>query len=88
MLDIVIRNRFKKDLKKAKKQGKDLSQLSTVVGLLSNGSELEDHYRVHKLTGNWSSHSELHLSPDWLLIYQVTDTELILVRSGSHSELF
>jgi len=64
MLDSVIRSCFKKDLKKAKKQGKDLSKLSIVVGLLSNDSEREGHYRVHKLTGNWVSHSELYLSPD------------------------
>jgi len=35
-------------------------------------------------TGHW----DCHVEPDWLLLYRVTDTELILVRSGSHAELF
>ncbi|WP_410001686.1 type II toxin-antitoxin system YafQ family toxin [Singulisphaera sp. GP187] len=32
--------------------------------------------------------SRLPLAPDWVLIYQTTETELILARTGSHSDLF
>ena len=33
---------------------------------------------------------ELHIEPDWLLVYQIQKSELILrlVRTGTHSDLF
>jgi mRNA interferase YafQ len=49
---------------------------------------LPERYRDHALAGNYIDHRECHISPDWLLIYQTTETELILVRTGSHSVLF
>jgi len=81
-------NQFKKDLKKAKKQGKDFEKLYSVIGKLLLGVGLEDRYKAHALVGNWSGYWDLHLEPDWLLIYKITDTELYLARMGSHSELF
>ena len=81
-------NKFKKDLKKLKKQGKDLKKLYQVIGMLLLNAELDERYKAHSLIGNWQGFSELHIEPDWLLIYQVTDDGLYLARSGSHSELF
>jgi mRNA interferase YafQ len=40
------------------------------------------------LRGNWSGHWDCHVEPDRILLYRVTDTELILVRTESHAELF
>ena len=31
---------------------------------------------------------ECHIEPDWLLIYDITATEVLLIRTGSHSDLF
>ena len=45
-------------------------------------------HRPHKLKGEWDSFHECHITPDWLLIYLVTDDRLILVRTGTHSDLF
>ncbi|WP_405355221.1 type II toxin-antitoxin system YafQ family toxin [Ruminococcus sp.] len=83
-------NQFKKDYKKAQKQHKDLSILKNVVNMLANGEELPDKYRDHMLIGNYKGKHECHLEPDWLLIYEYLDDELILflARTGSHSDLF
>ena len=61
-------NQFRRDVKKVKKQGKDLSKLKTIVSLLLNEKELPPKNRDHLLTGNWKNHRECHVEPDWLLI--------------------
>lgn len=87
----VVRNTsaFKKDYKRAKKRGLDLSKLQRVVGLLANGTSLPESFRDHALTGNWANHRECHIAPDWLLIYQIYEDVLVLelTRTGSHSDL-
>ena len=88
MLNPVRSSQFKKDLKKAKRQGKDLNLLQSVVITLANEETLEERFRDHELTGNWRGYSECHIKPDWLLIYKVDGEDLKLARLGSHSELF
>lgn len=87
---IKITNQFKKDYKKAQKQHKNLDILKTVVNMLANGEQLPEKYRDHLLVGNYKGKHECHLEPDWLLIYEYVDEELILylARTGSHSDLF
>lgn len=79
---------FKKDYKRAKKAGKDLAELQKVIYQLATGKSLDPSYNDHALHGNYRGCRECHLEPDWLLIYKTTETELALVRTGSHSELF
>ena len=50
--------------------------------------KLKSSNRDHLLIGDYKDHRECHISPDWLLIFQVSESELTLVRTGSHSELF
>ena len=88
MLAVRATTRFKKDVKKAACQQKDMQKLGDAIDLLQAERALREHNRDHALTGNYVGHRECHISSDWLLIYQTTDTELILVRTGSHSELF
>ena len=88
MRTIVRKSRFKKDFKKLHSSGRDLEKLTEVLRLLQQGRKLPERCRDHNLTGDFSGYRECHISPDWLLIYQTTETELILVRTGSHSELF
>lgn len=87
----VVRNTsaFKKDYKRAKKRGLNLSKLQRVVELLANGTSLPESLRDHALTGNWANHRECHIAPDWLLIYQIYEDVLVLelTRMGSHSDL-
>jgi mRNA interferase YafQ len=40
------------------------------------------------LRGEWEGHWDCHVEPDWLLLYKLQPGELILVRTGSHSDLF
>ncbi len=87
-MKLLTTGQFKKDLKLIIRQGKKQSQIKTVIEMLLAGQRLPDKYRDHKLSGRWNKHRECHITGDWLLIYRVTDTELILERTGSHSELF
>lgn len=79
---------FRKDMKRIRKRGKDVEKLKTTVRILSLGGLLPPAYRDHALTGNFKGFRECHIEPDWLLIYQLTTTHLILIRTGSHSDLF
>lgn len=83
---------FKKNYKKIRKQGKDVEKLKYVVSMLANGLELEEKYRNHMLTDSkhYKNCGECHIESDWLLVYKYVNNELILilVATGSHSELF
>jgi len=90
MLEIVLSNRFKKDLKLAQKRGYDLDLLDEVVGQLASGKPLDAKYRDHDLSGDYAGFRECHIQPDWLLVYRVEKQMLILFlsRTGTHSDLF
>jgi len=89
-VEIITKTRFEKDIKRLKKRQKDFSKLEEVLRLLVSGETLVDKYRNHPLVGNWRPCWELHLEPDWLLIYSldVEKGRLFLYRTGSHSDLF
>jgi mRNA interferase YafQ len=65
-----------------------MEALFAVIDKLASNSALEEKFRDHPLSGDWQSHRECHIPPDWLLIYRVTEDGLHLERTGSHSELF
>ena len=81
MLDIVPSNRFKKDLKTAIKRGYRIDLLETVVELLATGRALPEKYKDHVLSGEYGGFRECHITPDWLLVYQIRENELILLLS-------
>lgn len=87
---IVQTGKFKKDLKVAIKRGYDIGLLEIVVDTLAAGEELPAKYKDHGLIGNYKGCRECHITPDWLLIYELSDGELILylTRTGTHSDLF
>lgn len=88
--NIVITTRFMKDLKIIKKRGYNLNLLEETVDILASGQTLPQKYKDHNLLGNYSNCRECHITPDWLLIYEISDGELILYlsRTGTHSDLF
>ncbi len=88
MLLIVWETQFKKDYKVAVKRNKDLSKLLSIITDLQQGKPLPAKNKNHKLKGNYSGSWECHIEPDWLLIYELTKVELILVRTGTHADLF
>ena len=83
---------FSNYLKKVLKQGKDLDKLLDVVDKLACKEKLETRFRNHNLINNkyYKNCSECHIEPDWLLVYQYNEDKLILllVNTGSHSEVF
>ena len=79
---------FEQDLRRVRRQGKDLDKLEAVVDLLQAGMPLPSRCRVHPLRGEWAGHWDCHVEPDWLLLYKLPPEKLILVRTGSHSDLF
>lgn len=89
-LTIVPTSQFKKDFKRIKKRGYDLSELKEVLDKLTNREGLEQRNRDHALSGNYAGFRECHIKPDWLLVYAIDDDKLILTasRTGSHSDLF
>ena len=87
-MNIVWKGQFKKDYKRAKKQGKNLADLRSVVEMLAGREPLPPKHRNHNLCGQWNKHRECHIAPDWLLIYRIQGDDLILERTGSHSQLF
>ena len=90
MLKLVTTSEFRKDLKRIKKRGRDLSKLNDVLLTLQNEIHLEKSYRDHPLYGDYIGFNECHIEPDWLLIYAIDKGRLILTasRTGSHSDLF
>lgn len=88
MLKISATNRFKKDLKLCQKRKYKFDLLYEVIDTLAIPEPLEDKYREHNLKGDYVGYRECHITPDWLLIYLVTDEELILGRTGTHADLF
>ena len=83
-------SRFKRDLKLAHKRKYDIEALIEVVNMLASGLTLPPKYNDHALTGYYSGCRECHISPDWLLIYEIYEDELLLylTRTGTHSDLF
>ena len=80
---------FKKDYKLAKKRGRDMGKLEEVLRCLCAGHALPEVMRDHQLVGNHRSHRECHIEPDWVPIYRIDGTRLVLtaVRTGTHADL-
>jgi mRNA interferase YafQ len=82
-------SQFKKDAKTATKQGRSLENLRSALSILQAGSPLPDSFFDHPLKGGYKGYRECHIQGDWCMIYRIADEgELILVRLGTHSELF
>lgn len=86
-------NQFKKDVKTLKKRSVKNAALlvSFLANLEKNGAEgIEQKHKPHKLSGNYKDNWEAHIKPDLLIIwFEITEnSEIILLRTGSHSDLF
>lgn len=90
MLTIKYQSAFKKDYKRIVKRGYDIRLLEEVISILANQEPLPEKFRDHSLLEKYTGCRECHITPDWLLIYEIDGDELILylTRTGSHSDLF
>ena len=87
---ISVTNRFKKDIKRCEKRHLPMEKFKEVARLLEENGKLPPTYKPHKLSGNYSGKWECHIMPDWLLVWEQNDDELILLftNTGSHSDIF
>jgi len=81
-------SQFRKDVKRMQRRGKTFGEFRRVILDLADGENLEPKYRDHALGGQYKGTRECHIQPDWLLVYELTREELILVRTGTHADLF
>jgi len=90
MLKIEFTNKMKKDVKRIQKRGKDITKLENILDMLANRQNLSKKHKDHQLSGDLSDFRECHIEPNWLLIYQISEKELILYATGTgtHSDLF
>ena len=90
MLQIKFTSKMKRDFKRVQKRGKDMKKLEEVLNLLVLQEPLPERYKDHPLKGDMQGYRECHIEPNWLLVYQIIDDELILLASGTgtHSDLF
>jgi len=92
-MNVRWRSQFKKDYKRIMKQGQDIGKLDYVIEELAVPNPLPEQYRDHYLKGDYDGYKECHIESDWLLIYDYEtlddgEQQLLLVRTGSHAELF
>jgi len=88
MYEIVRTSQFKRDVKKAQRQHKDMEKLKTLIKKLFVEKSLPTKYQDHPLKGNYIDCRDCHIEGDWLLIYRITGNKLHLIRTGTHSDLF
>ena len=88
MLKVNTSAKFRRDLRICAKRGYDLQLLENAVNTLRIPAPLPAQNKDHPSSGNWKGHQECHILPDWLLIYRVSEANLYLARTGTHSDLF
>jgi mRNA interferase YafQ len=87
-LEAILTTKFKRDVERQKKRGKDMVKLQAIVELLCHHSPLEPRHKDHPLSGEGEGYRDCHIEPDWILIYLAKGGELLLARTGTHSDLF
>lgn len=88
MKKFIVSTILKKDNKLAKRRNKDLTAFKQVITLLMTEQSIPQKFKDHSLSGNWVGYRELHLEPDFLLIYRITPSAILGERLGTHSDLF
>jgi len=84
----VLSSKFKRDVKRLEKRGKDMRKLRAAITILIEELPLPASYLDHPLRGNWHGFRDMHIEPDWLMIYRIVGQEVQFARSGTHADLF
>jgi mRNA interferase YafQ len=87
-LEVTPTTKFKRDVERQKKRGKDMTKLQAVIESLCHHRALEARHKDHPLAGEWEGYRDCHIEPDWLMIYLREGGKLVLARTGTHSDLF
>ncbi len=70
------------------KRGKNVDKIKHIIELLKQDKLLPAKFKDHKLIGSYEGSRELHIEPDWLLVYKVSEESIVFERTGTHSDLF
>ena len=81
-------SQFKQDVKRMERRNKDFAVVKSIIRNLVAGQPLDPKYRDHALLGQYAGTRECHIEPDWLLVYELTQHEVVLIRTGTHTDLF
>ena len=67
-----------------------MAKIKTAIELLAETGFLPPKYRPHRLHGNYEGCWEAHIEPDWLIVWKIEQSRLVLVLvdTGTHSDLF
>jgi mRNA interferase YafQ len=84
----VYTRQFERDIKRAKKRGKNLYKFKMIARVLIGGERLDPLHRDHQLIGDYVGRRECHIEANWLLIYKVEKDQIVFERTGSHADLF
>jgi mRNA interferase YafQ len=94
MREVIYKNAFNKQLKRMKARGKDMDKMKKAIAILANDLPIPKSYKDHPLSNNFSGFRDIHIEPDWLLIYQKIDSvefpegKLYLELTGTHPDIF
>ena len=90
MYNVEYTNRFKKDMKRCQKRGKDMSLIFDAIKILAENGTLPQRYSPHKLSGRYDGKWECHIEADWLLVWEQYENQLrlIMTNTGTHSDIF
>jgi mRNA interferase YafQ len=88
VLTIRRQKTFSKDLAKVKMSNQHYSRYILFLSALLEEKTLPAEAKDHPLIGEYRDTREFHIAGDLLVIYFTTQTELVLIRIGTHSQLF
>lgn len=88
MRELKYSARFKRDYKLCKKRGRDMQKMQNILSILVLGEAIPERYKDHPLKSNWKGYRDIHIEPDWILIYKLEEDEVILLAAtGTHSDI-
>lgn len=79
---------FRKDVQRLARRGWNVGKLDRIISALQNNEPLPPSARAHVLQGKWAGCWDCHIAGDWILIYEITENEIRLHRTGTHADLF
>ena len=88
MLAVRSTTKFKSDFKRMMRLGHDPELMRAVIEILAAQDDIPAEFRDHELEGEWAGVRDVHIEADWLLLYQISGQDLILIRTGTHEDLF
>ncbi|MCE2501274.1 MAG: type II toxin-antitoxin system YafQ family toxin [Dehalococcoidia bacterium] len=88
MRELILSTKYRRELRRAARRGKDREKIKEVTDKLVAGEPLEPRYHPHRLVGDMAGYWECRIEPDWLLVWEEDETKVTLLRTGSHADIF